>query len=894
MIGQVISHYKILEKLGEGGMGVVYKAQDTNLDRLVALKFLPEHVSAGSGELERFVQEAKAAAGLNHPNICTIYGIEESEGKNFIAMEFVDGQTLQEKKSSLSMKQALDVGIQIAEGLAAAHEKGIVHRDIKPENIMFRKDGRVQIMDFGLAKLRGASRLTKEGSTVGTAGYMSPEQVQGQDTDNKSDIFSLGVLLYEMLTGQPPFKGMHETAIAYEIVNVDSPPLSSLKPEIPPELDAIVLDCLEKDPKERTQSAGQVALELKRYRRESSRSRASRITAARPIPRSASPSGQTIAQTAEEPMPAPTKQWPIKTILFAAGIPLAGIAGYLLSLLFASSPASGLTVRATIAPPPGHLLFNDFGGYMALSPDGSQLVFGAVDSNGNARLWLRPLASADAKLISGTEGASYPFWSPDGKEIAFFSNTKLRKVDLLGSPPLDIADVPQGRGGAWSQNGTIIVSPIIGERNLFSVPAGGGDLKPITSFDSTAKYYPRFPVFLPDGDHFIYVGYAGGGSVAATTGAFVGSLDGTVKELPLRGTSNLFYSAGYLLYLRENTLIAQAFDPSSLELTGDPVPIDKGLQLYPARAKGSFAVSPNDVIVYVRDTQEPESRMGWIDRNGRFTNLAPGRPRLGGILSPEGTKFAYSEQDEQSNDDIWIYDIKRNIKTRFTFSPEPDVFPFWTPDGNTILYNRVHGSDWHVVARSADGTGGERVLIEAKDTELQLSSISPNGHSILFSQQTLASGFDIVSGDLNRPGVIDTILSTQFHEYQATFSPDGKWISYQSDASGRPEVYIRHFSRESEKWQVSTSGGSSPYWMRNGEIVFQTNGRVMVSRVTFTGDVPRFTVPAELFSLTGEYNVSAWDAAASGQRFFVARTRNVQAANEMTVIANWHRMAEKR
>src|SRR3990172_8505025 len=257
MIGQSISHYKILEKLGEGGMGVVYKAQDTTLDRLVALKFLPDHVAVGTAELERFVQEAKAAAGLSHPNICTIHGIEQAEGKNFIVMEFVDGQMLQEKKSSLSMKQALDIGIQIADGLAAAHEKGIVHRDIKPENIMIRKDGRVQIMDFGLAKLRGASRLTKEGSTVGTAGYMSPEQVQGQETDHRSDVFSLGVLLYEMLTGQPPFKGVHETAITYEIVNVDSPPLSAIKPEIPPEPDAIVLECLEKAPKERTQSAGQ-------------------------------------------------------------------------------------------------------------------------------------------------------------------------------------------------------------------------------------------------------------------------------------------------------------------------------------------------------------------------------------------------------------------------------------------------------------------------------------------------------------------------------------------------------------------------------------------------------------------------------------------------------------
>ena len=346
MIGSTMGHYDILEKLGEGGMGVVYKAQDTKLDRAVALKFLPDHVSVGSVELERFVQEAKAAAALNHPNICTIFGIEEADAKHFIVMEFVDGQTLQEKKSGLSIKEALDVGVQIAEGLAAAHEKGIVHRDIKPENIMFRKDGRVQIMDFGLAKLRGASRLTKEGSTVGTAGYMSPEQVQGKDTDHRSDIFSLGVLLYEMLTGQPAFKGMHETAIAYEIVNVDTAPMSSIKTDIPPELDAIVLECLEKDPKERTQSASQVAVDLKRYRRESSRSRASRITAARPAATAVQGTSVTPSDT---PAGHASPSWIITGAVALSALILGAAATYFLLDDKAPSPV----IRASITTPRG-------------------------------------------------------------------------------------------------------------------------------------------------------------------------------------------------------------------------------------------------------------------------------------------------------------------------------------------------------------------------------------------------------------------------------------------------------------------------------------------------------------------------------------------------------------
>ncbi len=885
MIGSTIGHYTIEAKLGEGGMGVVYKAMDTKLNRPVALKFLPEQVTTTEQDAARFIKEAQAAAALNHPNICTVHGIEEFGGKTFIVMELVEGKTLQEMKTSLSVRQAVEIGIQVAEGLAAAHEKGIVHRDIKPENIMIRKDGLAQIMDFGLAKLLGVSRLTKEGSTVGTAFYMSPEQVQGLDADHRSDIFSLGVLMFEMLTGQLPFKGVHETAVSYEIVNVDSPPMSSINPEIPPELDAVVLDCLEKDPKERTQAASQVALELKRYRRESSRQRASRITATRPV-RSGSSTVHQVPATGDEAS-ARRNRWPIRTILLAAGIPLAAAAGYLLSITASASPEKPLMIRASIESPSGNQLDNDFGGHLAVSPDGTLLVFAAIDSGGTSRLWLRPLSSSEAKPLAGTEGASYPFWSPSGKEIAFFTSTKLRKVDLLGSPPLDVADVPQGRGGAWSPNGTIVLSPVIGEVNLFAVPSGGGELKQLTSFDSSARFYPRYPSFLPDGNHFVYVGYAGGGAIAAMTETFVGSLDGSVKELPLKGTSNLVYSAGHLLYLRQNTLIAQAFDASGLELKGDPLPLDKGVQFYPARAKGNFTASPNGVILYVRDPKGPEEHIVWLDREGRHSDIVAGTPDRGMVLSPDRTKLAYSERDDQANDDIWIYDIPRHIKTRFTFGSDPDVFPNWTPDGKSIVYNSVRGTDWRVVIKSADGTGTEQEVINAKDTELWVSAISSDGHSLLFSRQNLTSGFDILSGDLREPGVLDTVLSTRFHEYWATFSPDGKWLAYMSNASGRDEIYVRRFASESEKWQVSTAGGQNPLWLRSGEIAYLSNGKAMIVRVSFAGGVPRFTVPEELFPVSGDAELTIFDATSDGSRFVAGRAKRPVGANSLSLIVNW-------
>jgi len=412
-------------------------------------------------------------------------------------MEYVDGQTLQEKKSSLSMKEALDVGIQIAEGLAAAHEKGIVHRDVKPENIMFRKDGRVQIMDFGLAKLRGASRLTKEGSTVGTAGYMSPEQVQGKDTDHRSDIFSLGVLLYEMVTGQPAFKGMHETAIAYEIVNVDTAPMSSIKTDIPPELDAIVLECLEKDPKERTQSASQVAVDLKRFRRESSRSRASRVTTSRPMT-------VTTPRVADidprSPRPGSFLPW-----IVTGGIAFAAlVVGFVGSLLFNRDVGSSPVIRASITTPSGLRYQDAQGGNSAISPDGSMIAFLGRDSTGTSRLYVRPLDAGAPYPLNGTEGAKYPFWSPDNKHVGFFGGGAVRTTAAAGGPVVSIAEAPFGRGAAWSPQETILFQPKLQDSNLYGVSAGGGEVRQITTFDSTMKSVPRFPSFLPDGDHFLF------------------------------------------------------------------------------------------------------------------------------------------------------------------------------------------------------------------------------------------------------------------------------------------------------------------------------------------------------------------------------------------------------
>ncbi len=427
MIGTTILHYDIVEQLGEGGMGVVYKAKDTKLDRYVALKFLTKNVGSSDSDRQRFMQEAKAAATLNHPNICTIYDVAEHEGQLFIAMEFIDGETLRDRKNNISFKQSIDIGIQIAEALAAAHEKGIVHRDIKPENVMMRKDGLVQIMDFGLAKLQGVSRLTREGNTVGTMGYMSPEQVQGFNVDHRTDIFSFGVLLYELISGQSPFKGMHETAIIYEIVNVDAEPISILKPDLPPDLDAIILECLAKEPDERYQSAKEIVKDLRKLKRESSRQTASRILAVR---KSQIISGSRLApQTTEYETLPQTKSFRLNWWMIAAVILVLMLLASGTAFLFFLKPVPEL-LQLSIGTQNGITFTSTNGGHIEISPDGSMIAYVGRDTVGKDFLWVRPINSSVSMMMSGTENASYPFWSYDSKMIAFFADGRLKKIDL--------------------------------------------------------------------------------------------------------------------------------------------------------------------------------------------------------------------------------------------------------------------------------------------------------------------------------------------------------------------------------------------------------------------------------------------------------------------------------
>ncbi len=869
MIGQTISHYKILEKIGEGGMGIVYKAQDTNLDRFVALKFLPERLSNSEQDRARFLQEAKAASALNHPNICTIHGIEEHNGQMFIDMELVEGQTLRDKKGSISFKQAIDIGIQLAEGLAVAHDKGIVHRDIKPDNIMIRKDGIAQIMDFGLAKLRGVSRLTKEGSTVGTAGYMSPEQVQGQDADHRSDIFSLGVLLYELLTGQLPFRGVHESALMYEIVNVDAPPMSSVKPEMDPSLDAIVLECMEKDPNERTQSVKQVAIDLKRFKRESSRTRASMVR-----PAMAQSSVSRSDETKRSAAFTKHERWYwAGALVIAVGLVLYGV-----MTRRADGSSERLPVRFTIPPPAKAVIVNS-----AVSPDGKKIAFTAI-SNGFRSLWIRPLNGLEAQLLQGTENAAFPFWSPDGRNIGFFADGKLKKVDHSGGQSVVICEAPNGMGGTWSKRGEILFTPGTSD-GLFLVSAGGGIPKRVTSVDSSKNESShRWPCFLPDAKHFLFIIV---GAIDEDDKAYLASIDDTSRVFVVTSNSNiLFAEPSHILFSNNRTLMAQSFEPGSGRLLGEPFPIANNVGTFPLIQLGDFSYSPAGILTTGLG-RGVNRRYAWFDRKGTSQGTAcpPGNYFDIGI-SPSGNQAVIQKVDVQTNNsDIWTLDIRRNLISRFTFDEAIDDDPAWSADGKYIYYSNAAGTAYDVYRKAANGIGTPEMITKPGKSQ-KPRDCSMDGKYLLYEVTDPITHLDAWVLPLNEPDKAFPYLQSTFDEMYPQFSPDGKWVVYASNESGKFEIYVQSFPAGSGRWQVSTNGGSQPRWRRDGkELFYVASDLKMMSVPIRSGAAFDFGLAEPLFQ-TRIDNYTApnrYVVVENGQKFLINMPVDEELINPITV-----------
>ncbi|HVS82974.1 MAG TPA: protein kinase [Pyrinomonadaceae bacterium] len=815
-----IAQYRVISKIGEGGMGEVYRARDTKLGRDVAIKVLPAAFSADSERLRRFEQEAQAAGALNHPNILVIFHIGTHDGAPYIVSELLEGETLRERMAgaALPQRKAMDYGLQIAHGLAAAHAKGIVHRDLKPENLFVTNDGRVKILDFGLAKLTGAADVqaqtdiptrridTDPGVVMGTMGYMSPEQLRGKAADHRSDIFSFGAILYEMLSGKRAFRGASTADTITAILREDPPDLSETNKTISPALERVVQHCLEKNPEERFHSASDLAFAIQA------------------LSGSATVSAQTVAMAAQLARPRLGKYlpWIVAGVFALASIIMLPFA----ISSFRRTPARSNVIRAAILPPENANLtaLNLF----AVSPDGVRLAFVARGASGQAMLWVRPLDALTAQPLAGTDGVSTvlgsspPFWSPDSRFIGFFAGGKLKKIDASGGPPQTICDAPNGRGGTWNREGVIVFAPNT-SGPLHRVSAAGGASTAVTKLDESRRQTThRWPYFLPDGHHFL-CRIGGSSAQNENNGVYLGSLESQEQRLVLRADTSAAYASGHLLFAREGTLMAQPFDEKSFQLTGDAFPIAEHLQFDFGGARAIFSVSENGVLTFQSGIARGNTQLVWFDRSGKQIGQVSEPGFYGGPrLSADGQKLAVLIFDPQAGGtDIWLYELSRNVPTRFTFDPAFETFPLWSPDGSQVVFVSNRKGPYDIYQKPSSGAGSEEVLFESNEGKAT-TSWSPDGRFIAFVNTDTKANTkqDLWILPLFGDHKPFPFLQTPFNEFGAQFSPDGHWIAYVSDESGSNQVYIAPFPGPGGKWQVSRGGGTEPRWRGDGKELF--------------------------------------------------------------------------
>src|SRR5262245_61782490 len=861
-----LGHYKILSLLGVGGMGEVYLAQDTSLRRKAALKLLPAQFTADEHRVRRFVQEAQAASALNHPNIITIYEIGQVEGVHFIATEFIDGETLRQRmeQAQLSLPEALDVALQIAQALKAAHEAGIAHRDIKPENIMLRSDGYVKVLDFGLAKLTerqpsfvdtqeptvGVVR-TKPGTVLGTVAYMSPEQARGLEVDARTDIWSLGVVMYEMIAKRRPFAGDSAIEVMNAILKEEPPELGETKVKITPALERIVRRCLEKKPEMRFQSASDLTFALE-------------VLSA---PSGLRPEAATAALAAPESGGKSRLLGLERLMWIAASVALALTAlGFALAY-FTRQPASDARVFKTSILPPEKTSF----GRIVVSPNGQLLAFTGA-TGGKVQLWVRALNAIEAKAFAGTEGATCPFWSPDSRLIGFFAGSKLKKIEISGGLPATLCDVGGvGTGGTWSRDGLILFSSL-GGAGLSSVSASGGVVTSVMKPDWKRQETDfTDPCFLPDGRHFFYNILSG---QKEARGIYLASLDGGEKRRLLGGDSNAVYAPsgsgeGFLLFGHEGALLAQPFDPVARQLTGEPFPITERVgTVFDGTAAGIsrliVSASDNGVLVFDPLPNRQRNQLVWVDRGGtQIRSMERAINVLTPRLSADDQRFVASRFVLQTgNNDLWLSDVTGGNATPFTFDPANDVFPVWSPDRSRIVWSSNREGPYNLYQKAASGDGQDVLLLQS-DYYKFTSDWSRDGRFIIYRQIHPKTKYDVwvlpVSGSDGPPSGDQQpfpFLSTEANEAAATLSPDGRWIAYTSDELGRYEVFVQSFPGGGSKRQVSTNGGIGPHWRRDGKELFYhaPEGKLMAAPVK-SGASFEAGAPAALFVFRASGNI---------------------------------------
>jgi serine/threonine protein kinase/Tol biopolymer transport system component len=892
--GTKLGPYEIVAPLGAGGMGVVYRARDTRLERTVAIKILPPHLSADPVLRQRFEHEAKTISSLNHPHICTLYDVGRQDGIDFLVMEYVEGETLATRleKGPLPLDQVLKFGIQIADALDRAHRNGVVHRDVKPGNIMLTNSG-TKLLDFGLAKVAVplstgntltaaatlSSPVTQAGTIVGTFQYMSPEQVEGKEVDGRSDIFSFGSVLYEMVTGRRAFQGKSNLSVASAVLEKDPEPISTLQPMTPPALERAIRRCLAKDPEDRWQTARDLELELKWI--------------AEAGPQSGVPAPLDSHRKVRERLTLATVAlFSLVAIAFAVGFVLRG----------PKPPQRMQTVRLSAEIGADLSLSTAYGPAAILSPDGTRLAFLASGADQKRRIYVRSLDTLQATALSGTENARDPFFSPDGQWLGFFADGKLRKISIQGGAAVALCDVVDARGGSWGEDGTIVFTPTV-RVPLAKISSAGGILQPLTTFDKeTGEITQRWPQVLPGSKAVLFTSGTHGTYYEDADIVVYSEASGQRKTVQRGGFHARYLPSGHLVYMHEGTLFAVPFNLKRLEVTGQPAPILEGVATNPGNGGAQFSFSDTGNLVYLAGRGGGQNvSIYWMDRDGKFTPLreAPGDYR-NLAFSPDGKRLALEIFDGKRRD-IWVYEWERDTPTRLTFASDLNRNPVWTSDGQRVVYTQEKSGVPNLWWIRADGSGNAQRLAESS-AQSATGSWRPDGKVLAFSQLNPGTNYDImtltIEGDEKvgwKPGEPKPFVNSSFIEWEPAFSPDGRWLAYASNESGNFEVYVRPFPGPGGKWQISTGAGLYPKWSRNGKDLFYrtTDSKIMVVTYTAAGDSFRADKP-QLWS-PGQFTdlglgFSNFDLHPDGKRFAVLKapgTEQTAAVSKVNFIFNF-------
>lgn len=884
--GTKLGPYEINSLLGAGGMGEVYLAQDTRLGRSVAIKILPENFSCDPQRMVRFDREAKVLASLSHPHIASIYGLEESNSVRALVMELVDGPTLAERigQGPLPLDEALPLAKQIAEALEYAHERNIIHRDLKPANVKMAPEGAAKLLDFGLAKAleddsNGADistsptlsqAATQAGILLGTAAYMSPEQARGKRVDRRADIWSFGAVLYEMLAGKPAFIGETISDTLAAVIRAE-PDWGALSGNPPTRIIRLLHRCLTKDPNQRLRDIGEARIAIE----------------------------QAISGTPEEsfaPVPATSsRQPPWRRALPWAVAAIAIMFAIGFSALYWSSRQSGphpvMQLSLPFSEPLATVFDANPGSPFALSPVGSQIVFVASVAGKPQQLYLRSLDQQSATPIPGTENATQPFFSPDGQWVGFFAFGKMSKVSLHGGPATLLCEAPTPHGASWAGDDMITYAPNFGSGLLRISSAGGTPQTLTTPNPKEQEISHRWPQVLPGGKYVLFTIQMGSATTYDDARIAVLSLEtGKWRALLQGGTYARYVPSGHIVYAHAGSLMAVAFDFSRMEVTGSPVPVQEGVVTTALTSGGAeYDVTQSGLLAYVPGNARPPVRsLVWVDRlGGSKTIPAPSRVYSSPRLSPDGKRLALQVNDNGALA-IWIYEFTRDTLTRLTFGPGSSSAPVWTPDGQRIIYNtRTTAPSFR--SKLADGTGNEEILFgrEFDDPGVSPYSVSPDGKTLLFGHSP-DGRLAIQELSLDGSEKIQPFLQSSFNQSGPQFSPDGRWVAYTTDESGRREIYVQPFSGASGKWMISTEGGQYPRWARNGHEIFFINGDKLMSVPVETQPAFKAGTPRALFQTAGFLGVGNYDVAPDGQHFLMIKQEEaLTSIKELKVILNW-------